>query len=400
MNPRRSENRVPFLRPQLPPLHEVARYYDLAEQARYYSNGGPCERLLRGRLSDYLGGPPGAGGPHAIPVNNATSGIMIALRALTDLSGTSRRPLVVTPSYTFAATAGAIAVLGFRPLFVDVDPDGWQLDGDALARLLDERHSEIAAVLGTHTFGVPPAGGLEQRWADDCRRHSVPLVVDAAAAFGAQDADGVRTGTGDVPYVFSFHATKPFGIGEGGMISTRDAELARHCDAIRQFGFVGGSRVAELQGINAKMDELHAAVALTVLDNYAEILQARRGIAEYYRSHLEPAGFRFQVGAAGGTWQAGYVQVPDAATRDELLTAGAAEGVDVKAYYDRPLHLHPAFADAERYGDLPVTTQLAGGALALPMANDLSEGDRQRVVEFVLDVAGRPDREPEYISGA
>lgn len=371
-------SRVPFLRPQLPPLHEVGRYYGLAEQARYYSNGGPCERLLRGRLSDYLGG------PHAIPVNNATSGIMIALRAAIDIHGTGERPLIVTPSYTFAATAGSIAVLGFRPLFVDVDPDGWQIDADALARLLDDRHAEIAAVLATNTFGVPPAAGLEDRWADACRRHSVPLVIDAAAAFGAEDGNGVLTGFGDIPYIFSFHATKPFGIGEGGMISTRDDELARRCDAIRQFGFVAGNRVAEFQGINAKMDELHAAVALTVLDGYDEILRTRRGIAEHYRSQLEPAGFRFQTGAAGGTWQAGYLQAPDPVTRDTLIEAGAAGGVDVKAYYELPLHRHPAFADAELDGELPVTAALAAGALALPMANDLSKDEQARVVEFVL----------------
>lgn len=368
---------VPFLRPQLPPLADVAPYFRLAEQARFYSNGGPCERLLRERLSEHLDG------AIAVPVNNATNGIMVALLGGTHRAGTRDRPLVLTPSYTFAATAGAVDALGHRPLFVDVDPDGWQLDPDALEAALAEHAGEVAAVLVTHTFGVPPTAGLADRWRAACAAHGVPLVVDCAAAFGAVDADGARTGSGPDTHVFSFHATKPFGIGEGGLITTRDAELAADYDGIRQFGFAHG-RVVSLPGLNAKLDELHAAVALAVLDGFPAVLKARRDVAEHYRTHLEPAGFRFQTGSAGGTWQAGYVQAPDPAARDAVLAAGREHGVGVTAYYERPLHRHPAFAGALRHGDLAVTDRLAAGALALPMANDLTEAEQARVVEVVL----------------
>ena len=368
---------VPFLRPQLPPLDAVQRYYRLAEDARFYSNGGPCERLLRERLSAHLDG------ATCIPVNNATNGIMAALLGAAHRAGTRGRPLVITPSYTFAATAGAVDALGHRPLFVDVDPDGWQIDPAALESALAEHGDDVAAVLVTHTFGVPPAAGLEERWAAACARHGVPLVVDAAAAFGAVDAAGVRTGTGEGTHVFSFHATKPFGIGEGGLITTRDDELAGMLDGIRQFGFAQG-RLASLPGLNAKLDELHAAVALTVLDDFDRVLAARRGVAEHYRLHLEPAGFRFQTGSAGGTWQAGYLQAPDPGTRDALLVAGKEQGVGITAYYERPLHHHPAFAAAAVHGDLAVTERLASCALALPMANDLTEDERARVVDVVL----------------
>lgn len=371
---------VPFLRPQLPPLADVQRYYQAAEDARFYSNGGPCERLLRERLADYLDG------PICIPVNNATSGIIVTMLAATHRAGTRDRPLVITPSYTFVATAGSLVALGFRPLFVDVDADGWQLDPAALERVLDTHGHEVAAVLATHTFGVPPAADVQARWVAACARHDVPLVLDVAAGFGAVDAAGARTGAGDQTHVFSFHATKPFAIGEGGMIATRDAELARHCDGIRSFGFLQG-RVAALPGINAKLDELHAGVALTVLDGYADILAARRDTAEYYRLHLEPAGFRFQAGSTGGTWQAGYLQAPDPATRTALLAAGRAAGVGITAYYERPLHRHPAYAHAVADGELPVTEALAAAALALPMANDLTDAERGRVVDVVLETA-------------
>lgn len=369
---------VPFLRPQLPPLAEVQRYFTLAEQARFYSNGGPCERLLREKLSAYLDG------ATCIPVNNATSGILVAVLGATHHAGTRGRGLVITPSYTFVATAGSVEALGYRPLFVDVDPDSWQIDPVALERALAAHGPEVAAVLATHTFGTPPPAGLQDRWAAACAAAGVPLVVDTAAAFGAVDAAGARTGTGAHTHVFSFHATKPFAVGEAGMVSTRDPELARLFDGIRQFGFAEG-RVASLPGINAKMDELHAATALTVLDGYADVLASRRAIAEYYRLHLEPAGFRFQTGAAGGTWQAGYLQAPDPATRDALLAAGRAAKVGITAYYERALHHHPAYAHALLENALPVTEALAAGALALPMANDLTDAERSRVVDVVLE---------------
>ena len=243
-------------------------------------------------------------------------------------------------------------------------------------------------MLVTHTFGVPPAPGLQERWAAACAAHGVPMVVDAAAAFGAVDTAGVVTGSGDGTHVFSFHATKPFGIGEGGLVTTRDPETAADLDGIRQFGFVQG-RLASLPGLNAKLDELHAAVALAVLDGFDEVLATRRAVAEHYRLHLEPAGFRFQSGSAGGTWQAGYLQAPDPATRDAVLAAGREHGVGITAYYERPLHRHPAFAGALAHGGLAVSDRLAACALALPMANDLTEDERSRVVDVVLRAAKR-----------
>ncbi|WP_369140779.1 DegT/DnrJ/EryC1/StrS family aminotransferase [Modestobacter versicolor] len=371
---------VPFLRPQLPSLEQVGAYYRLAEEARFFSNGGPCETLLRTRLSDYLGG------VGCVPVTNATSGIMVAVRAAIDAAGTGDRRYVVMPSYTFVATAGSVRMLGFEPLFVDVEPGAWQLDADALDDVLAARAGEIAAVLGTHTFGLPPAAAVQRRWTAACREHGVPLVVDAAAGFGALDDEGTRTGRDVVAHVYSFHATKAFAIGEGGVVTTNDEDLLERIEALHHFGFSSG-RVAEYAGVNAKLDELHSASALAVLDGYDEVLRRRRAIAAFYREHLEPHGFTFQAGSDGGTWQAGYLSAPDAATRSAVL-AGAKEGrVGVTAYYDRPVHQHPAYADAPVHGDLPVTLALATRALALPMANDLSEAEQQRVVEVVLHSA-------------
>ena len=374
--------RVPFLRPQLPSLEALGAYYRLAEEARFFSNGGPCERLLRDRLSDYLGG------VGCVPVNNATNGLVVAVRAVTDAAGTGDRPYVVVPSYTFVATAGAVRVLGHRPLFVDVDPQSWQLDAAALADALSSVDGQVAAVLATHTFGTPPPSGVQQQWMNACRAAGVPLVVDAAAGFGAVDGAGVRSGRSVVPHVYSFHATKSFAIGEGGLVTTTDDDLRTRIDALHSFGIVEG-RIARYAGTNAKMDELHAASALAALDTFPDVLARRRAIAVQYRDRLVRHGFSFQTGSEGATWQAGYLTAPDAAVRDAVLAAGRDSGVGVTAYYERPAHRHPAFSDGPVHGSLAVTDELASRALALPMANDLTDAEVDRVVEIVEEGINR-----------
>ncbi len=371
---------VPFLRPQLPSLAAIGEYYRMAEEARFFSNGGPCERLLRTRLSEYLGG------VGCVPVDNATNGIMVALRAVLDAAGTGDRPYVVMPSYTFVATAGSVRMLGYEPYFIDVDPRAWQVDADALADVLALQHDEVAAVLLTNTFGLPPATAVHDRWLETCERYGVPVVVDAAAGFGAEDDRGARSGRSAVPHVFSFHATKTFAIGEGGLVTTTDPDLLERIEALHSFGFING-RIAVHAGVNAKMDELHAASALAVLDHYDDVLARRRDTIAFYEAALAPHGFSFQEGHAGGTWQAGYVTAPDAATREVVLVAAASASVGVAAYYDRPVHRHPAYADAPVHGSLAVTEDLAARALALPMSNDLTDEERQRVVDVVVEAA-------------
>ncbi len=368
---------IPFLRPQLPSLDAVAPYFRMAEEARFFSNGGPCERRLRTALSDYLGG------VGCVPVTNATSGLVVAIRAVLDAYGTGDRPFVVMPSYTFVATAGAVRILGLQPLFVDVEPGSWQMDADALADALATFRGRVAGVVGTHTFGLPPAAASQQRWRQVCEDAGVPLVVDAAAGFGAVDDTGTRSGRDVVPHVYSFHATKTFAIGEGGAITTLDEDLLQRCDALHSFGFAQG-RVATHAGINAKMDELHAATALAALDSFDAVLARRREIAGVYRERLEPYGFTFQTGSSGGTWQAGYMSAPDAATRAAVLTTAAGQQVGVAAYYDLPAHRHPAYDDSPVHGSLPVTDDLAARALALPMANDLTVDEVDRVVDVVI----------------
>ena len=208
-------------------------------------------------------------GARALPVGNATLGLMVALAAVTQ-DASPVRDLIVTPSYTFAAAVAAIRWTGRQPLMVDVAPDHWQLDEYALDQAFARYGRRIAAVLATSTFGTPAPAATRARWVERCAREGVPLVVDSAAAFGAITEDGAWLGSqGDVE-VFSFHATKPFATGEGGLVTTRSTELRERMARLVNFGFDASRTVVEAMGINAKLSEMQCAVCLAALDGFDE----------------------------------------------------------------------------------------------------------------------------------
>ncbi|HEY4095234.1 MAG TPA: aminotransferase class I/II-fold pyridoxal phosphate-dependent enzyme [Baekduia sp.] len=367
---------VPYQRPWLPPADAVLAYYRRAEDVRHYSNGGPCARLLEERISKRLGG------AACLSFANCTQAISTALTAVAGRPGPEDARLVATPAYTFTATACAIVAAGFEPLFVDVEPAGWQLDPAALEAALAERPGAVAAVLACSTYGTPGTAEQLAAWTASAARHGVPLLVDSAAAFGAADDAGVPTGARGATELFSFHATKPFAIGEGGLLATPDAELERAARSLQNFGLDPVTRLSTAIGVNAKLSELAAATGLAMLDAYDEQLGARRERVAALRSGLDGAPLEWQRGAGASTWQVVPVVAADVVTRDAIMARAEAAGVQVRSPFDPPLHGHPAFAGAAR-GPLPVSEDLARRTVALPMANDLTADEIAQVVAVV-----------------
>lgn len=355
-------------------------YFELSRDAGFFSNGGPCARLLTERLEERLGG------AHVIPVGNCTVGLIVALRALCG-SPVPGRSLVLTPSYTFTATACAIRWAGFEPVFVDVDPDGWQMDPGALESALLRHSGSVAGVLACATFGSAPAPGIRSRWQSLCAAHAVPLLVDSAPGFGAQDADGRALGTVGDTEVFSFHATKPFAIGEGGIVTTPDPDVAAAVSRLINFGLETGTRESAEVGLNGKMSELHAATALAMLDGFERVLSARRSLAADFRAALQDSGAAFQSGSDDSTWQVLPLSMPDSAARARLIELAPGHGIEVRTMHEPPLHRHAAFAACSHDG-LQVTNRLSERAVALPMANSLSRSDIDRIAALVRAAVG------------
>ena len=391
MTDSRSSPPIRLQRPTFPSSDAIERYFSLARERHWYSNDGPCLELLRDRLRERTG-------CWALPVANGTLGLVVAVAALS-----RRHPGrdVIVPSFTFAATAQAVAWNGLRPVFVDVDAGSWHLCPEALGQVLAERGGDVSIVLACSSFGTPPPVAVRTAWEEACRDAGVPLLVDSAAGFGAEAEDGVPIGAQGDAEVVSFHATKPLAIGEGGAVLSRDQGLVAEMARLANFAFDGGHVPQDPRGINAKLDELHAATALAALDDLDLALKLRRARALELLGRVAP-GLRPGDGHELGTFQLVPVVASSADARKEVLRR--AEGrVELRTYH-QPLHRSPAFAAMPTMGDLPVTLDLAARILSLPMYQDMTDDELDGIVAAVslgegeggagLAPAGATGREP------
>jgi dTDP-4-amino-4,6-dideoxygalactose transaminase len=377
--PSQTEPIIRFQRPLLPSASQIDRYLDLSREARWFSNSGPCWCLLRDRLADRVGA-------YCVPVASGTLGLMVAIASLTKTSPDSGASGALMPSFTFLATAQAAIWSGFQPRLIDVDPTHWHIDASRLERVLRDHRGDLSLVTAVCTFGTPPPSETRLRWERACRSAGVPLIFDSAAAFGAVADDGVHIGAqGDIEVV-SFHATKPFAIGEGGAVFTRDRALYEKIELAVNFGLRPDRSATTAMGLNAKMSELHAATALAVLDEYDLILESRRDAAAKIRAGTDP-DITWQTGCERSTWQFVPVVFPDADHRRRAERR--CEGrVEVRTYYE-PLHLMEPFSSYPVLGDgLACTAELCDRVLCLPMANDLSS-------EEVLAISAIVDPDPQ-----
>lgn len=368
---------IALLVPDLPGADALLPWLRRMDAARWYTNGGPLLREFEALMQAHW--PGDETGQHdaplqAVALGSGTSALELAILALRLPPGAQ----VLLPSFTFPATASAVLRAGLQPLFADVSADRWQLEMDA-ARELVARHA-VALVMPVATFGLPVDAGAWDAFAADT---GIPVLVDAAGAFGQQPV-GERA-----HYAFSLHATKPFGIGEGGVFATRDGGLAERVRQLANFGFEQG-RVTAI-GSNGKLSEYGAAVALAQWQRWPQVRAKRwQQWRDYQRLLATLSGLRRQAGfpveaapsedAGGGQpLPANFVlQLPTAAAplREQL----AGRGIETRAWYCPPLHRQPAFAHCPRAtASLTQADTLAECALGLPWHTRLSPDDLSRV---------------------
>ena len=359
---------VPFVRPPAPPIEAV-----FARLAPSYERGqltnGPLVRELEFAAAELLEV------DHVVAVGTCTTGLMLALRVL------EPRGDVLLPSFTFSASAHAIAWNALGTRFAECDVESFQLDlADAKDRL-----DGVGAVMATHVFGAPcDPTGVEALAASI----GVPVVFDAAHGFGARTSERALGGHG-IAEVFSLTPTKPVVAGEGGLIGTSDAALAEALRIGRDYGNPGDYDT-RFVGLNGRMSELHAAVALCSLDFFAEHLALRQELAGRYRGALDGVpGVSMQAIRPGDTSTYKDLTIaidPDAygTTRDVLVAALRAEGVDTRNYFDPPVHRQ----QSHRAGapDLPVTDRVAASVVSLPIYPALDPAAIDRIAAIVAAV--------------
>lgn len=350
---------LPLARPNIEDPDAVADDLQKILRSGILTNG-PYVRDLERKTADYLGV------RHCVAVSSCTAGLMLALRAM-GLSGD-----VVVPSFTFSATAHAVAWNGLRPVFADVDRETLTLSPDAAHHALGVR---AAAIVGTHTFGTPcDVEALSQI----ARRNGLRLLFDAAHAFGSKRGTECVGGFGDAE-VFSLSPTKPLIAGEGGLIATNDDVLAERCRIGRDYGNPGDYD-CRFVGLNARMSEIHAAIASESLNGIEDRIVERNELAGRYRHLLgDIPGISFPTTRDGdrSTYKDFTVLVDsEAFGMDAGRLAGAleAEGIDVRRYYAPPVHVQKAYRRAARSnGHLPVTDWAAARVVTLPLWGGMTE---------------------------
>jgi perosamine synthetase len=311
-------------------------------------------------------------GRHCVAVNSGTSALQLTLLAL----GIGRGDEVVVPSFSFAATANAVRLVGAEPVFADIEPDTFCLDPDATEAAVTPR---TAAIMPVHLYGHPAD---MDRLVALAERHSLAIVEDAAQAHGAS-LNGQAVGTFGAAGCFSFYPTKNMHSLEGGMVTTADPALARMIRLLRNQGME--ARYAnEVVGANMRLTDVAAAIGRVQLGKLAGWNVQRRANAETLSSRLTNVATPPEAPGAQHVYHQYTVRVPQG--RDALQQHLTECRVGSAVYYPTPIHrLKPYWGDgaAETDRDLPETDRAAAEVLSLPVHPTLSPAELDRVVEAV-----------------
>jgi dTDP-4-amino-4,6-dideoxygalactose transaminase len=321
---------------------------------------GPNVQAFEQEAAEYLGV------PRTVGVANGTDALVLALDAMDIGPGDE----VICPSFTFYATAEAIARRGATPVFADIDPATLNLDPEDVAARVTDR---TRALMPVHLFGrVMPLDGLTEL--------GLPVIEDAAQAFGAEGVAKVGALS-----TFSFFPTKNlFALGDGGLVAATDEELA---DRVKLLRFHGSKekKSFEAVGYNSRLDELQAAVLRLFLGEISGWNEARREAAARYEELGLGELCELPQDEAGHVYHMYVVRSPE---RDRFREALTAAGIGNASYYVVPLHLQPAL----RYlgwkeGSLPETEKAAAENLALPMWAGIPAETQERVVSVIREAA-------------
>ena len=346
-------------------MNEIASLWD----SHWLTNNGEKAIALKKGLEAYLRC------DHAELFCNGHLSLEALLRAM-DLHGE-----VITTPFTFASTTHAIVRCGLTPVFADVRPEDCTLDPDGVEALITDK---TCAILPVHVYGCLCDA---ERFDEISRKYNIPVIYDAAHAFGAM-RNGVSAAAMGYASIFSFHATKVFHTIEGGCITTGDGELCRRLAVERNFGIAGEESTPGVGG-NAKMNEFQAAMGLCNLRRIDQDIAARKHASLLYQSLLADC-VRFLPPQEGVSSNYAYLPVffRNQAQRDHVYEALKAQEIFTRKYF------YPLITQFECYqgkpgfdpAATPVAAGLAATVLTLPLYPDLTDEDIRRICAAIREV--------------
>lgn len=309
---------------------------------------------------------------HAIGVASGTDALLIALRACGIRPGDE----VLLPAYTFFSSASAILLAGAKPVFVDIDPRTYCMDPDQAARRISPRSR---AIMPVHLYGQPADMGA---LSDLAEKHALTILEDNAQAFGAEYHGQKTGGFGDAGCL-SFFPTKHLGAyGDGGMLVTKDADLAGRARQLRTHGWKR-KYFPEMLGYNSRLDALQAAILRAKLPHVAAWNQSRRLLAQRYSQGLAGLGLELPE-EASGTLHAYHLYVIRSERRDHLQKSLKNAGIASDIYYPQPPYqAEPCRALGYKPGDFPEADRASQETLALPLYPELTFEQQDIIIETV-----------------
>lgn len=354
--------KISLLVPAMPTADALLPYLQEVDGNLWYTNFGPLNTRFEAEILRDVA--PQLRQENITTVSNCTVGLELALQSC----GVGVGARVLVPSLTFVATATAIVRSGMTPVFADVDAGSWCLTPEIAARSA----SSVDVVMPVSTFGVAQD---MRAWDEFVQRYSKPVIVDAAGAYGNQGA-GERA---DV--VFSFHATKSFGIGEGGCVISPSAERIGRIRMLENFGINIRVGLLEDLGTNGKLSEYHCAIGLAMFDQWEQVkAKRRRLLADYLRTldGLCP-DLQFQHRPPQGVYPLFTALLPPGCDAGVVGAALAEQCIETRRWYCPPLHRHPALCAYPTAGDLATTEALGTRIIGLPFHLQLTGEDIERV---------------------
>jgi len=365
------QQRLPLFRSKLPTLEKLEPYLKEIDGNRHHSNFGPLHQRFTQQLELHVG----SGDGSIALTANGSLGLLHALGAL----GVQAGGLCAMPSWTYPATAAAACSAGLTPWFADVDPGTWALNPDTLRAALSDAPGPVSAVIAVAPFGSTLDVAA---WDDFTDATGVPVVIDAANGFDALTV-------GRSPTMVSLHATKAFGVGEGGFVVSSDGDLIQRVSGLTNHGFTE-SGTAALRGVNAKLSEYAAAVGLAAFEDWPATREAYGALQrKYLDANAEIPGIDpapdHAVDRVTSTFN---VVLPGDA---ELAIAALGERkIEARKWWGEGCHRQPAYAEFPRT-DLPVTEFLAARVVGLPFYLDMTEADVERVAGALVDYVAQTE---------
>jgi dTDP-4-amino-4,6-dideoxygalactose transaminase len=353
---------IPLLKPNLPKKSEWSKYIKKSYDSSIFANTGPCTILLEERLQKYLDIK-----HKPVLMCNATIGLTIVLESL----GLEKESEVLMPSFTFSATAHSVLNARLKPVLVDCGLDSF----------LDILDAKKKITKKTKALIVVQALGFScdyKKYEKFCKKHNLKLIFDSAALLGAKYTDGKMVGSAGDFEVFSLHATKTFGIGEGCLVTSKNKKLL---DLIRKqinFGFEDGYSVT--YGNNAKISEFHSAIGNSVLDNINIKIKRKEKVLDLYRKNLKDLDI--ELFNHNSAYQVLPLVFKDKKTRERVNKALVNKNIGTRIYYI-PIHVQPYFSNLNVKDDFKNSDYLFNRVLCVPFFETLKKDQIQIICELI-----------------